>query len=82
MQLAFGKGRLAWEQRNNINLFGPIGREPAISSTLAMHGASVLEIATVLGHKTFHRYMVQRYAHLTEGHTAAVVGRMNRVIFE
>jgi truncated hemoglobin YjbI len=45
-----------------------------------MHGASLLEIAAVLGHKTLQ--MVQRNAHLTEGHTAAVVGRMNRAIFE
>ena len=34
---------------------------------LAMSGATLAEIAEVLGHKT--QAMVWRYAHLTEGHT-------------
>jgi integrase len=38
------------------------------ASYLAMQGASLLDIATVLGHKTLQ--MVQRYAHLSEAHTA------------
>jgi hypothetical protein len=41
-----------------------------------MNGASLLEIAEVLGHKTL--AMVQRYAHLSEAHTRSVVERMNR----
>ena len=44
-----------------------------------MHGASLLDIAAVLGHKTLQ--MVQRYAHLTEAHTAQVVARMTAAIF-
>jgi integrase len=48
------------------------------ASSLAMHGASLLDIAAVLGHKTL--TMVQRYAHLTETHTAAVVARMTAAI--
>lgn len=44
------------------------------ASYLAMNGASLLEIAEILGHKTL--AMVKRYSHLTEGHTAAVVERM------
>jgi site-specific recombinase XerD len=44
-----------------------------------MSGASLLEIADVLGHKTLQ--MVQRYAHLTEAHTRGVVERMNRAVF-
>jgi len=44
-----------------------------------MQGASLLDIATILGHKTLQ--MVQRYAHLSEAHTAGVVSRMNAVIF-
>lgn len=44
------------------------------ASYLAMNGASLLEIADILGHKTLS--MVKRYSHLTEGHTAAVIERM------
>jgi integrase len=49
------------------------------ASALAMNGATLAEIAEVLGHKTLS--MVKRYAHLTEGHTRGVVGRMNNAMF-
>jgi integrase len=49
------------------------------ASYLAMNGASLAEIAEVLGHKTL--AMVKRYSHLSEAHTAAVVERMNAAIF-
>ena len=49
------------------------------ASELAMNGATLAEIAEILGHKTL--AMVQRYAHLSEGHTAGVVERMNKKIF-
>ena len=49
------------------------------ASYLAMNGASLAEIAEVLGHKTL--AMVKRYAHLSEQHTARVVERMNTAIF-
>jgi integrase len=49
------------------------------ASYLAMNGASLLEIAELLGHKTL--AMVQRYAHLTESHLHGVVTRMNAAIF-
>lgn len=49
------------------------------ASYLAMNGASLAEIAEVMGHKTLQ--MVKRYAHLSEGHTARVVESMNRKIF-
>jgi integrase len=49
------------------------------ASYLAMNGASLLEIAEVLGHKTLS--MVKRYAHLSEAHTRTVVERMNRAVF-
>lgn len=49
------------------------------ASYLAMNGASLAEIAEVLGHKTLQ--MVKRYAHLSEAHTASVVERMNQKIF-
>lgn len=45
------------------------------ASYLAMNGASLAEIAEILGHKTL--AMVKRYAHLSEAHTASVVERMN-----
>ncbi|KPJ67183.1 MAG: integrase [Coxiella sp. DG_40] len=49
------------------------------ASYFAMDGASLAEIAEVLGHKTLQ--MVKRYAHLSEAHTAKVVARMNEKIF-
>jgi len=49
------------------------------ASYLAMNGASLSEIAEVLGHKTL--AMVKRYAHLSEAHTTKVVTRMNEQIF-
>lgn len=49
------------------------------ASYLAMNGASMAEIAEVLGHKTLS--MVKRYAHLSEAHTASVVAKMNEKIF-
>ncbi len=49
------------------------------ASYLAMNGASIAEIAEVLGHKTLQ--MVKRYSHLSEVHTAGVVARMNARIF-
>ena len=49
------------------------------ASYLAMGGATALEIAEVLGHKTLD--MVKRYSHLADSHTAKVVERMNEKIF-
>ena len=49
------------------------------ASYLAMNGATLAEIAEVLGHKTLQ--MVKRYAHLSEAHTAGVVASMNEKIF-
>ena len=49
------------------------------ASYLAMNGASLAEIAEVLGHKTL--AMVKRYAHLSESHVSNVVASMNAKIF-
>ncbi|MEQ1637823.1 MAG: site-specific integrase [Methylococcales bacterium] len=49
------------------------------ASYLAMNGASLAEIAEVLGHKTLS--MVKRYAHLSDGHVSSVVASMNAKIF-
>lgn len=44
------------------------------ASMLAAQGASLLEIADVLGHKTL--AMVKRYSHLVVDHKAKVIERM------
>ena len=44
------------------------------ASYFAMSGASVMDIAAILGHKTL--ATVKRYSHLSEQHTTAAVGRM------
>ena len=44
------------------------------ASHLAMSGASLIEIAEILGHKTL--AMVRRYSHFTQAHTQGVVERM------
>lgn len=49
------------------------------ASYLAMNGATLIEIADILGHKTLS--MVKRYAHLSEAYTAGVVASMNEKIF-
>lgn len=46
------------------------------ASYLAMSGATLAEIAEILGHKTL--AMVKRYSHLTEAHTVRVVAKMNQ----
>lgn len=50
------------------------------ASYLAMTGATTNEIAEILGHKTL--AMVQRYAHLTTGHSAKVLARMETEVFK
>ena len=49
------------------------------ASYLAMSGATLADIAAVLGHKTL--AMVKRYAHLSDEHVGRVVARMNESIF-
>ncbi|MBR6363811.1 MAG: site-specific integrase [Alphaproteobacteria bacterium] len=49
------------------------------ASYLIMNGASTGEVANVLGHKSLQ--MVQRYAHISDQHKAAVVADMNAKIF-
>ena len=43
-----------------------------------MNGATLAEIAEILGHKTLQ--MVKRYAHLSEAHTSKIVASMNEKI--
>ncbi len=49
------------------------------ASYLAMNGATVAELAEILGHKTLQ--MVKRYAHLSGAHTSGVLERMAAKIF-
>ena len=49
------------------------------ASYLVMNGASLNEIAEILGHRTLE--MVRRYAHLSELHTHGVVTSMNKKLF-
>jgi integrase len=74
--------RDAWEyslKRSDISDFHFHDLRHTFASYLAMNGASLLEIAELLGHKTLP--MVRRYAQLTEAHTRNVVERMNRAVF-
>lgn len=66
-------------QRAGIRDFTFHDLRHSAASYLAMSGASLAEIVTILGHKTLQ--MAQRYTHLSELHTAGVVGRMNEKIF-
>ena len=70
--------RTAWKtalRRAAIHDFRFHDLRHSAASYLAMSGASLAEIAEILGHKTL--AMVKRYAHLSDQHTAAVVSRMN-----
>lgn len=74
--------RTAWEnalKNAGIEDFRFHDLRHSAASYLAMNGASLAEIADVLGHKTLQ--MVKRYAHLSEAHTSAVVASMNEKIF-
>ncbi len=66
-------------QRAGIDNFRFHDLRHSAASYLAMNGASLPEIAEVLGHKTFD--MVKRYAHLSHEHTGNVVENMNERIF-
>ncbi len=70
--------RKAWEEALSaaeIEDFRFHDLRHSAASYLAMSGATLAEIAEVLGHRTL--AMVKRYSHLTEQHTSAVVARMN-----
>jgi len=71
-----------WEtalRKANIENFRFHDLRHCTASYLAMGGASLAEIAEVLGHKTLS--MVKRYSHIAESHTHKVVSAMNDKIF-
>ena len=49
------------------------------ASYMAMNGATTIDIAAILGHKTLQ--MVKRYSHLADSHASTVVESMNTKIF-
>ncbi len=49
------------------------------ASAMAMNGASLPELAALLGHRQLS--MVQRYAHFCEGHGGDLIERMNAALF-
>lgn len=73
------KAWLAALKQAGINNFRWHDIRHTTASYLAMNGASLAEIAEVLGHKTLQ--MVKRYAHLSDGHVSNVVASMNAKIF-
>jgi len=74
--------RTAWENaRDKAGLidFRFHDLRHSTASYLAMNGASQLEIAEVLGHRTLQ--MVRRYAHLSESHVRGLVEQLDETIF-
>lgn len=74
--------RLPWEKalkKRGIENYKWHDNRHSCASYLLMNGASLPEIAEVLGHKTLS--MVKRYAHLSDTHTSKVIERMNQQIF-
>jgi len=74
--------RSAWEiarKRAGLEDFRFHDLRHCAASYLAMNGATLRDIAEVLGHKTLR--MVKRYSHLSEAHTSQVVAKMNESLF-
>lgn len=75
--------RTPWEtalQRAGIADFHWHDLRHTAASYLAMSGASLAEIAEILGHKTLQ--MVKRYSHLSHDHVASVADRMAAKYFQ
>jgi integrase len=66
-------------KKANIENFKFHDLRHSAASYLAMNGASLTDIAAVLGHKTL--AMVKRYSHLSDSHVSSVVESMNKKIF-
>jgi Site-specific recombinase XerD len=74
--------RFPWEQalkKAGIKNYVWHCNRHSCASYLLMNGASLAEIAAVLGHKTLS--MVKRYSHLSESHASNIVEKMNQEIF-
>ncbi len=74
--------RGAWEEalkRAGVENFRFHDLRHTAASYLAMNGASLAEIAEILGHRTLQ--MTKRYAHLSETHKTKVLESMNSRMF-
>ena len=74
--------RKAWENARDtakVKDFRFHDLRHSTASYLAMNGASLVEIAEILGHRTLQ--MVRRYAHLSESHVKGVVRELNEKMF-
>jgi integrase len=74
--------RKAWEnalRTAQIDQFRFHDLRHTAASYLTMSGASLIEVAEILGHRTLN--MVQRYSHLNKKHLDSVIERMNKHIF-
>lgn len=74
--------RTAWEtalRKAGISNFRFHDLRHTAASYLAMNQASLLEIGTLLGHKTVQ--MTKRYAHLSNEHVYGTVATLNKMIF-
>ncbi len=74
--------KTAWEaavKHANLSICFHTLRHTA-ASQLAMRGATLLELAAILGHKTL--AMVKRYSHLSVAATAGALDRMNEDLLE
>jgi integrase len=75
--------RSAWEtalSKADISNFRFHDLRHTAASYLAMNQASLLEIGTLLGHKTVQ--MTKRYAHLSNSHIYSTVATLNKKLFE
>jgi len=74
--------RTAWENARNkagLDDFRFHDLRHSTASYLAMKGASLVEIADVLGHRTLQ--MVRRYAHLSESHVKGLMDGLSEDMF-
>jgi integrase len=74
--------RFPWEQalkKAGISNFKFHDLRHSCASFLLMTGATLMETAELLGHKTL--AMVKRYSHMSESHASNVVAKMNEKIF-
>lgn len=74
--------RYSWElclEKAEITNFCFHDLRHSAASYLAAQGATLADIKEILGHKSIQT--TQKYTHLTESHTAALVQRMNLAIF-
>ncbi len=74
--------RKAWENalnRSEVSDFRFHDLRHCTASYLAMQGATILEIADMLGHKTLQ--MVKRYSHLSTDHKHGLAEKLNSELF-